>query len=203
MVAVKEKPNAGHVSYRVRLDQSAPCEGRRCNGSRPGSDCSTNDPDTRPVAATPAAHSSHGWRDCRADRCLDRVRSVERAPQPPALNPGCGNTCSCSPGGHQLAITFDCAGLFFSPFFASIRMLSNGEGGIRTHGRLPFKRFRVVRFRPLSHLSRTPQGQRHFKDRWDQAQSKQAGNCGGHPRAASRCRRWPANGAADAGQENR
>ena len=30
----------------------------------------------------------------------------------------------------------------------------NGEGGIRTHGRLPFKRFRVVRFRPLSHLSR-------------------------------------------------
>lgn len=31
----------------------------------------------------------------------------------------------------------------------------NGEGGIRTHGRLPFKRFRVVRFRPLSHLSNT------------------------------------------------
>ena len=30
----------------------------------------------------------------------------------------------------------------------------NGEGGIRTHGRFPFKRFRVVRFRPLSHLSR-------------------------------------------------
>jgi len=29
----------------------------------------------------------------------------------------------------------------------------NGEGGIRTHGRFPFKRFRVVRFRPLSHLS--------------------------------------------------
>ena len=29
----------------------------------------------------------------------------------------------------------------------------NGEGGIRTHEQSPVKRFRVVRFRPLSHLS--------------------------------------------------
>ena len=28
-----------------------------------------------------------------------------------------------------------------------------GEGGIRTHEQSPVKRFRVVRFRPLSHLS--------------------------------------------------
>ena len=34
-------------------------------------------------------------------------------------------------------------------------LLRTGEGGIRTHGRF-FKRFRVVRFRPLSHLSRRP-----------------------------------------------
>ncbi len=38
----------------------------------------------------------------------------------------------------------------------SEQMDQNGEGGIRTHGRFPFKRFRVVRFRPLSHLSRPP-----------------------------------------------
>ena len=29
----------------------------------------------------------------------------------------------------------------------------NGEGGIRTHEQSPVKRFRIVRFRPLSHLS--------------------------------------------------
>ena len=29
----------------------------------------------------------------------------------------------------------------------------NGEGGIRTHEQFPVKRFRIVRFRPLSHLS--------------------------------------------------
>ncbi len=28
-----------------------------------------------------------------------------------------------------------------------------GEGGIRTHEQSPVKRFRIVRFRPLSHLS--------------------------------------------------
>jgi hypothetical protein len=43
------------------------------------------------------------------------------------------------------------------PRVASQGPAQNGEGGIRTHGRLPFKRFRVVRFRPLSHLSKGPQ----------------------------------------------
>ncbi len=28
-----------------------------------------------------------------------------------------------------------------------------GEGGIRTHGRSPFNKFRVCRIRPLCHLS--------------------------------------------------
>ena len=32
--------------------------------------------------------------------------------------------------------------------------LHGGEGGIRTHGRLPFTRFPSVPIRPLSHLSR-------------------------------------------------
>ena len=31
---------------------------------------------------------------------------------------------------------------------------NGGEGGIRTHGRLPFNGFQDRRFRPLSHLSR-------------------------------------------------
>ena len=46
-----------------------------------------------------------------------------------------------------------------------LKPCKSGEGGIRTHGRFPFKRFRVVRFRPLSHLSKDPLGLRHSKDR--------------------------------------
>ena len=32
-------------------------------------------------------------------------------------------------------------------------IIFNGEGGIRTHGRSPFNKFRVCRIRPLCHLS--------------------------------------------------
>ena len=35
----------------------------------------------------------------------------------------------------------------------SLFVQNYGEGGIRTHEQLPIKRFRIVRFRPLSHLS--------------------------------------------------
>jgi hypothetical protein len=33
--------------------------------------------------------------------------------------------------------------------------MSNGEGGIRTHGKLPYTAFPVLRHRPLGHFSNT------------------------------------------------